>query len=64
MSSIWICDGCGKQTEKRFTEFKPYDWYAKDTHEDQRTMTYHACSRDCIEKVQQKYNISGLVAPY
>lgn len=63
MSTIFVCDGCGKRTEPRFSKWSPNDWFSKKEVVGMTEMTYHACSRECIEVVAKKFNTSHLVLP-
>lgn len=54
------CDGCGKE-ERAFSNghnwFKPWDWFER-TPEGEKT-PIQACSRQCIELVEQKRKEQG-----
>lgn len=63
MSTIFVCDGCGKQTEPRQSEFKPNDWFEASPRVDNQRITLHACSRPCIEAAAKKFNVSPVVLP-
>lgn len=72
MSTIYECDGCGKQ-EKMVTGSKPYDWYAKSIFENEDAKfgelkgplkrRIHACSRRCIESAAQKFQTHQVLLP-
>ena len=63
MSAIYICDGCGKQSELTRSGFSPHDWFERTEYEGINRTTYHACSRPCIEKVKEKFGGTGVVLP-
>ncbi len=64
MSTIYVCDGCGKQSERRYSTFKPADWFEKSVHDGPALWkVIHACSRPCIELASQKHDTSPVVLP-
>lgn len=59
MSAEALCDGCGKRAAMSCHHgswFKPHNWFER-TPEGEPTIT--ACSRECIEKVEQKRSDDG-----
>ena len=60
---IAVCDGCGAQ-EPAFSNgrdwFKPLSWYERSPPGESRPVT--ACSRRCIDLVEQKRREGGLEA--
>ncbi len=60
MSVKYICDGCGKEEDCDHQEhgvFKPHHWFARLAWEGDDNKSYarwlFACSRPCIEKINQ-----------
>jgi hypothetical protein len=64
MSMISVCDGCGRQQPASCNQgqwFKPGSWYERTPLDDkgrqERTIT--ACSRECIERAENKRAAEG-----
>jgi hypothetical protein len=55
---IYECDGCGKQ-EKSRSGFRPSIWFERF----QDGQEFHACSRECIEKVAAKFGGTTCILP-
>ena len=64
MSAIYACDGCGKQAPGTLMGDKPDIWYQVNKEVDGRKQTFHACSRACIDKVAEKFEVTKSVLPW
>lgn len=57
---IAVCDGCGKQVPADSNWngwFKPHTWFQRTPEGENRPIM--ACSRQCIEKVEEKRRAEG-----
>lgn len=61
MSVKYICDGCGKEEPGEHHPggvFKPSDWFSRCIWEGDERRQYprwlFACSRECVEKINEK----------
>lgn len=62
MAAESICDGCGKRQEMipvRGNWIKPYDWFERSDQAGIQT----ACSRDCIDVIDEKNGKTRVILP-
>lgn len=68
--TVFICDGCGKESEGERRErkdnsrggydlFKPSSWY----HREDADGIQLACSKECVKSAAEKSGKTGIVAP-
>lgn len=65
MSVLFVCDGCGKQEKTRGTRagyFAPHAWYRRTDKE--TGITFDACSRDCVEAINEQNGDRTPILPF